>query len=114
MERGHTSVTLTIAPSGNESTPLATHQYAGGIVHMPAAWTSASLGFKVASEVTGTFLPLYDEYGSLVQITPSASRAYNLPEAIFAARYIKLWSQNGSGTNTAQEAARSLIVDLKA
>ncbi len=71
MERGHTSVTLTIALSGNESTPLATHQYAGGIVHMPAAWTPASLGFKVASEVTGTFLPLTTSTGRWCRSRPA-------------------------------------------
>lgn len=85
------------------------------VVHMPSAWTSASIGFKVSSSETGTFLPLYDDNGNLVQIdSPSASQAYVAPAALAAALWVKLWSQNGSGTNTAQAADRTFTVDLKA
>jgi hypothetical protein len=85
------------------------------VVHMPAAWTAASIGFKVSNDENGTFLPLYDDDGNLVQIdSPSASQAYVAPAALAAAHWVKLWSQNGSGTNTAQAADRTFTVDLKA
>ena len=34
---------------------------AGIIIHMPAAWTAASIGFQVCEDETGLYLPLYDE-----------------------------------------------------
>ena len=53
------------------------------VVHMPAAITSCSIGFKVSSDENGTFLPLYDDDGNLVQIdSPSASQAYVAPAAL--------------------------------
>ena len=89
--------------------------YSMMVVHMPAAWTSASIGFKVSSSESGTFLPLYDDDGNLVQIdSPAASKAYVAPAALAPALWVKLWSQNGSGTNTAQAADRTFTVDLKA
>lgn len=85
------------------------------VVHMPGAWTSASVGFQVSDARDGTFSPLYDDDGNLVQIdSPSADRAYMAPAALAGARFVKLWSQNGSGSDTNQTADRSLRVDLKA
>ena len=83
-------------------------------VQMPGAWTAASLGFYVASSLGGTFQPLYDDDGNLAQIdSPAASKDYSAPAAIGGAHFVKLWSQNGSGTGTNQGAERSLVVHLK-
>jgi hypothetical protein len=109
-----TSTSVTIALSGNLSGAFDMSRYSMGVVHMPAAWTAASLGFKVCAEEGGTYLPLYDETGTLVQISsPAASQSYNLPAELAGCRWVKLWSQNGSGTNTAQAAARTIGLDLK-
>jgi len=108
------TTTLTIAESGHTSDAFAFGKYLYGQIRMPAAWTAASIGFKVSNTEDGTFLPLYDHDGNLVQIdSPSVDGAYQIPTALVAAGWVKLWSQNGSGTNTAQAAERSIIVDIK-
>lgn len=109
------TATLTIANGAALSDELDFRYYSMLTVHMPAGWTAASIGFHVAHTSGGTFQPLYDELGNLVQISsPSASRSYSVPPELAGAQYVKLWSQNGSGTNTNQGAARSLVVSLKA
>jgi len=112
--RLNSSTIVTIALNGNLSTVIPFSEFAGGVIHMPAAWTAASIGFTVSSSADGTFLPLYD--GAIpVQISsPAVNKAYPIPDKLFGARFVKLWSQNGSGTLTAQAAARAIIVDLKA
>ena len=83
------------------------------VVHMPGAWTAASLGIKAAPSSGGTFQAVYDEDGSLVSKTVAASKTYRFKVAeIFGLRYVKLWSQDGSGNDTNQGAARTLNVDL--
>jgi len=83
------------------------------VVHVPAAITAASLGLKAASAADGTFVPVYDKAGDLFTVTLGTSRAIVLdPQVVSALRHIKLWSQNGSGTDTNQEAARTFNIDL--
>ncbi len=113
--RNHTYNSQTIASGAALSDAFDLRDYTMGLIHMPSAWTSASIGFHVCSTLAGTFLPLYDKNGSLVQIaSPAASSAYALPAEVAGAHFVKLWSQNGSGTNTNQGAARTIVVDLKA
>ena len=89
------------------------YKYVSGIVHLPAAWTAADIGFQVASELDGTFQPLYDATGTLVEIgSPDADGAYAFPEEVQGALFIKIWSETGGG-DTNQGAARDLIVDVK-
>ncbi len=115
LERQDSTVTATIALGAAVSDAIDMQQYAMGTVHMPAAWDAASLGFKVSTTLAGTYLPLYDESGALVQISsPAVDKAYTLPARVAACRFVKLWSQNGAGTDVAQTAARSLPLDLKA
>lgn len=88
-------------------------EYAYAIVHMPAVWTAADIGFQVSSELDGTFLPLYDDAGALVEISsPAVDQAHAVPVEVLAARFVKLWSQN-AGVDANQGAARSLIIDMK-
>jgi hypothetical protein len=112
--RAISSSVLSIAKDAALSGVLDMRNYAGGVIIMPSAWTSASIGFYVCDTSDGTFVPLYDEDGSLVQISsPAASKAYSIPAEVYGAHYVKLWSQDGSGSNTTQAAARSLTVMLK-
>jgi hypothetical protein len=105
---------VTIALNGNLSDAIDMRHFTMLIVHMPAAWTAASIGFKVSSSNGGTYQPLYDDDGDLVQIdSPAASATYQANAEVAGAHWLKLWSQNGSGTNTAQAAARTLALDLK-
>jgi hypothetical protein len=115
LERQERAVTATIPAGGALSDAIDMQAYAMGTVHMPAAWDPASLGFKVSTTLAGTYLPLYDESGALVQIaSPAVDQAYTLPARVAACRFVKLWSQNGAGVDVNQTAARSLPVDLKA
>lgn len=106
--------TVTIASGTTLSNPIDFKDYAGGIVHMPSAWTAASIGFQVATSKTGTYYPLFDEDGStLLEIaTPTVDEAYAIPAKVFASLWVKLWSQTSeSGVN--QGADRVLVVSLK-
>ena len=114
IQRDVHHTTLTIANGANLSDALDFRLFSMLTVLMPAAWTAASIAFKVCSTNGGTYLPLYDDNGNLVQIdSPAVDKAYAAPPAVAGAIWVKLWSQNGSGTNTNQGAARSLIVDVK-
>ena len=104
----------TTIPNGTAlSGVLSWYDYAYGIVHMPAVWTAADIGFQVASELDGTFQPLYDEAGALVEIaSPAVDQAHAVPLEVLAARFVKLWSQSG-GVDANQGAERALSVDMK-
>ena len=105
---------VTIANGAALSNELPMDTYAGGIIYMPAAWTAASIGFKVAHTGGGTYYPLYDHDGTLVQVaTPTANNAYELPPEVYGALHIKLWSQDGAGADTNQGAARAFHITLK-
>ena len=112
--RKSASETATIALNGNLSTEIDFTNYSQMVIHMPADWTAAYIGFKVAPTSGGTYQPLFDSDGSRVQFNPTASQSYVVQAEISGALFVKLWSQNGSGSNTAQLAERSIKVDLKA
>jgi hypothetical protein len=106
---------LTIAEDAAISEEFEFSVYDKLIVHMPAAWTAASIGFQVSDASGGMFLPLYDDDGGLVQIdSPAVSKSYNAPAALAGAMFIKLWSQNGSGVDTNQLSAdRTMRINVK-
>ncbi len=88
--------------------------YVMGLVHMPAVWTAASIGFKVSPTEGGTFVALYDKNAVLVQVSsPLINLSYVFPAEVAGCLWIKLWSQDGSASDTNQGAERSLKVDLK-
>jgi hypothetical protein len=72
------------------------------------------MGFKVSDSIGGTFSPLRDESGAVVQISgiEAAAGWYKLPDALRGALYCKLWSQT-AGVDTNQAAERSLVVVAK-
>jgi len=114
LARKTSKVVVSIANGANLSDAFDMRLYTMGVVHMPAAWTAASIGFKVSDAKAGTYQPLYDDNGTLVQIdSPAASKNYTLPTPVANCAWVKLWSQDGSGTNTNQGAARSLTISLK-
>ena len=107
-------VTLSIANGAAVSDALDMKDYAGGQLYMPAAWTAASIGFQIATSNGSTYYPLYDSTGNLVQISsPAVDCAYQLPIELFGVLHVKLWSQDGSGNDTNQGAARSVVVEVK-
>ena len=113
MARDNHVLTATIASGAALSDVIDMRRFSFLTVHMPAAWTAASMGFYVSSSEGGTFLPLYADDGNLVEITtPTADKAYTAPATVGGAHFVTLWSEtSGSGVNQAAE--RSLIVELK-
>ena len=87
--------------------------YSKGIFHMPDTWDAADIGFQVAYDVDGVYLPLYDVAGVLVAITPVVDRSYAFPSSVIGAKYVKLWS-NAAGTDVHQTADRTIQLDFKA
>lgn len=104
---------VTIASGAALSNVVSFYEHAYGVLHMPAVWTAADIGFYVSSELDGTFLPLYDDAGALVEISgPAVDQAHAIPVEVLAARFVKVWSQN-AGADANQAAERALILDMK-
>ena len=105
---------MTIANAAALSDAFDMRDYAGGNLYMPAAWTAASIGFHIAVDKAGTYYPFYDNTATIVEIAgPAVDQAYTLPKELFAAQFVKLWSQDGAGSGTNQGAARTIVVELK-
>lgn len=96
--------TSTIAAGGNLGTAVDLDDAISVGVIIDALWDSGDqLGFKVCDTEGGTYVALYDTEASLVTMAVTASCAYALETCVFAPwRFIKAWSQNGSGENAAQ------------
>ena len=119
MTREDAMLLAVIDNSAAVSGVLDVGDWSGGIVITPAAWTAANIGIKVSQASDGTFVTLRDIIAAPVQISgiaTSASNAYVLPDEIFAAGYIKLWSKHATAateTGVNQGADRSIWVLLK-
>lgn len=87
-----TEVRGTIAIGDQDSDAINFKDYAQGIFAIPAAFTGASVSFKVSNEVAGTYSPVYDASDALVVVTVTAGRAYAFPIALFGAAFIKIRS----------------------
>ena len=108
------AITCTILAGEAESEVIDVSRVAMLVVHMPSAWTAASIGFKASNTVNGTFGPVSNNTG-LVQISsPTAGQARITPGDFAALRFIKLWSQDGSGNDVAQVADREIGISVKA
>lgn len=64
-------------------------EWSGGTVHIPSGSSITSLTFY-SSNTDGTFLPLYDSTGTAVTLTVAATRAYEMPSAIFSCGRLKM------------------------
>lgn len=95
---------------------ISSQLFPGGSIMVPATWTAANIGFKVCDTQAGTFVPLRDQYGGLVQITgviANAAGSYSLPDALFGSLFIELWSCDAAGNDVNQGADRIITVVLK-
>ena len=119
MYRGSTILTATIANGAALSAAFDMSSYAGGMLHMPAGWTAACVGFQISPTVGGTYQPLYEGDGTLAQIENDdtvaiAGLSYALPAEMFGVQWVKLWSENGAGVGVNQGGDRVFNIDLKA
>ena len=114
MKRARHSGLTTIANGAAVSAAVDFRKFTTGVYHMPAGWTAAHMGFQVSQTKTGTYLPLYDEVGALVDVTTTAvDIAMPLPPELAAAAWFKFWSQDGSAADENQGALRTILYDLK-
>lgn len=113
LNRGVTALPLTIASGAALTEAFDMSIHAGAVLFTPGTWTAANIGFKVSSAYAGTYAPLYDEDGAIVEVAATASKAFSLPAELFGCSWVKLWSQDGSGNDTNQAAERSLTLLLK-
>ena len=109
--------TVTILSGAAESQAVSLADLAGdaGLVSVPAAWTSAAIGFKVSDSFGGAYAPLRSQAGAIVEVSgvqTGAAGWYKLPDELRGALYVKLWSEN-AGSDANQGADRVLIVVAK-
>ena len=112
--RSTTEIEVTIANGAALSGEFSLAYYSGGNVFTPAAWTAASIGFYVYSSLIDDWVPLNDKVGANVLVTNVVvDEAFALPSEVFAVRRVKLWSNDGAGSNTNQGASRTLLIEMK-
>jgi len=113
IERQFTQRTVTIEAGDAESEEFYFAPYVFLSVEMPAVWTAAKIGFKVARTSGGTFVPLYDNGGTLVEINPAVDQMHVAPAEIAGQMYVKLWSQDAGSDENQVGADRVLGLILK-
>ena len=115
FQRGVSSQVVTIPSGANLSDAFDFRAFSFMTIALPAAWTSASIGFKACLTEDGTFLPVYDDDGNLCQVdSPTADKVFVAPARVASCHWIKLWSQDGSAANTNQGGDRVLTLGFKA
>jgi len=102
-----------IAAGASLSSVLDKSHYERISILMPTAWTAADICFTVSDSLTGTFLPLrYADLGTIVYVKAAASKEIGLNggimEAVAAAPFIKISSDNGQGGAVVQTAERKI------
>ena len=100
------SGTATIAINTAESTAIDLKGYAQAGFILPAAFTGATVSFKVSAD-GDTYGALYDAANALISITVTQARAYAFPIAVFPFRFVTILSASN------ETAARSIIIASK-
>lgn len=107
---------LRLSKSGKVATILSGQQDSSAVdisswallgFQMPAAFTGATVTFKVSSDGS-TFTTLKDQTGTTITMTVSTSFAYPFPDEVSAWPYVKITSASAEGAN------RSIIIAAKA
>ena len=114
LKRARHSGLTVIDASAALSAAVDFRKFISGVYHMPGTWTAAHMGFQVCQTKAGTYLPLYDKVGALVDTTTTAvDIALTLPPQLAGCAWFKFWSQNGSAVDVNQVAAAPIDYDLK-
>lgn len=117
LHRVNQVFTVTVLNGAAISEAIPVDDMIGGLIKAPTAWSAANIGFKFCDTSDGTFVPMKDEAGAVLQITSvitNAAYSYFIPTKVLAAGgFIKLWSKNtGSEADVNQAADRSVVVCL--
>lgn len=81
---------VTIASGGTTSGVITLEGFAMGMVMLPSTFDGTTVTFTVCDTYGGTYVPYTGTDGNAVSITTAASKAFALPEGLFAAKYIKM------------------------
>lgn len=76
--------------------------YSGGLLHVTAASDGAAhmVYFCVKSESEGASSTVYDAANSIVAMTVEAGRCYQLPDQLFAAPFVGIYTTTAGQTLT--------------
>ena len=108
-------LTVSIANAASLSGEIDVRQYALMGIIMPSAWTTATLTFQGSDKSGGTFVNLYDDVATEIEVQAAASRGVGVDSfaaALAAFPWIKIRSGT-SGTPVNQAAARTLLLVVK-
>ena len=107
------ALTTTISSGVALSDAIDLRRWKTAVIHMPAGWDAASIGFQVSDAKAGTYQPLFDDAGNLIVVAGIAvDQSYVVPAGVGAARFVKLWSQTAE-VDVNQTADRVINVDVK-
>lgn len=96
-----------IIPSGQtDSNGFIYDPYSFGLFVIPAAFTGASVSFKVSADGSN-FYPLRSAANTLISYTVAAGTAYPFPDELGGAIYARIVSASAEG------AARTIIIMAK-
>jgi hypothetical protein len=101
------SLTATFAVSSTLSPAFDVRAFAGGGLMIPTPWGGGTCTFKASATPTGTYRPIYDKDGTLVDVNPAANTIVELHEAVMAQHYVKVVKA------LAVTGARTVRMDLK-
>jgi hypothetical protein len=106
LSRKNRDIDITLHTATASATTLDMRDVAGAVVTLGTMSTNAStLQMWVGTNPAGTFRRLYKSDGSACDLTLAASstdgRAYNLPDEIFGAEFLKIVSATTNSTGTA-------------
>jgi hypothetical protein len=105
-------ITVTIKSGTALSDLIDLRRYPNAGYTMPAAWTAASIAFKVSYDGVN-FFSLKNAAGTLIEhATPASGDARALPAEVASFYFVKLWSETG-GTGVNQAADRVFLVGTK-
>ena len=108
--------TLTIAINQAQSaSPLNIGEFDGGHIIFPNGWTAANLAFKMCDTQAGTYGPVKDKAGSLIELVGPPTAAVEVrqipPELFNGANWLHIWSET-AGADVTQAAARTITLAL--
>ena len=98
LDRFTTTIpSVTVATAVANSEEIMSGSYAGGMIFVPSGSTITTITWYAAEKAGGTYLAAYDADGVALTQTVAASKAYEIPAALFGCRAIKAVG-NAAGT----------------
>lgn len=98
------------------SNAIEVSDFAGGLLITPSSLdNNTAIGFKVSDREDGVFYSLFGSDGVLITIPVSIAnaRAYPLPDELFGAHWIKIWTCTTGGLDVNQASVRGFGLMMK-